>query len=657
MSTHADISVEDGVAHIALNAGPSARLTTGVLQQIDTALETVRDNDAVEIVVLAAKHGFPSGLTDPRAGGNDTGTALADTCLALETFPNPVVAVLNGAIVGGGAELALACHYRLAEKDARIGFPNARLGLVPHAGATQRLPRLVGAEATFELLLGGHLMPLASDRLSPLVDHVFEGGPYEAVLQFVTQLRAEGAMPRPTSGVRSGFADPQAYQAAVNQARKRAAAYPENAPKHIISAVEAALVLPIVAGLAFEHAAYEDCSETAQSRALAHVFHAEQAAMANTRRRDLPQITHVAVLGGGPFASQIVVPALDAGLRVNWAIKDAVQQRDSVARVRAMLQHASLAGQMSPAKIQQCQDALRYGSGADMIDGPEIALRAARGQRGVSLPPDLPLAHCLPGTDPRLAMRFGPTTSQTRLVEVILGPKGTDTELCAALGLAKQMGLLTVVERTEDACLIDRLNHAMWRAADALVDLGQSPYAIDAAMRAWGLETPPFLAADHVSLANNARHDRHESSTNWAGVLIERGRDGTGSGKGFYVHDGKGTHAQDPQVLEILNAHRPPKPDLPATHIAQLLIGAMANAGAKALQEAVVDRASDIDLVSIFGGILPRWRGGILHSVREEGLLQITSAMGALDHPDKDFWTPDPIFADLIKYGHSFDDL
>jgi 3-hydroxyacyl-CoA dehydrogenase len=657
MSTHADIPVENGVAHVALNAGTSGRLTVPVLQQIADALSALEKDTTTEIVILTGSGAsFPSGLTNPEAGGDDRNNLLSHICTRLENFPKPVIAVLTGAVIGGGAELALACHYRLAHKDARIGFPNARLGLVPNAGATQRLPRLAGAEVTLDLLLDGHLLPFGTRKTEPLADQVFDGGRYEAILAFTEFLRSKGTKPRPTATLRKGFADPQAYQAAVTNARQRLDPKNDIAATHIVSAVEAALLLPIDAGLAFEEAAFEDCSQTLQARGLTHVFHAEQTVSAHTRRGDLPQISTIAILGPGALASQIAMSALDAGLQVNWIIKDPTMQRDAIAHVRGLLQDAVMKGKISADRAQLCQEALHHGEGADMLVGADIVLRAARGQRGISVPPGIPLAHCLTGTDPRLAMRFAPVSSGTRLVEVVLGPDGSDDDLRIALGLARRLNTLAVVERTSGDCLHDRLVHAMWRAADALVDLGQSPFTIDTAMRTWGMALPPYELADFVGLDLVAREPRAETSQNWSGELARMGRNGRAKGQGFYAYPKDAAATPDPAILAYINHQRPARADLPQHRIVRLLIGAMANEGARPLRESVIPDASDVDVVSIFTGLLPRWSGGILHYASVNGLLQITKAMTELGHPDAAFWTPDPVFADMIKHGRSFDD-
>ncbi|WP_292292250.1 enoyl-CoA hydratase/isomerase family protein [Marivita sp.] len=658
MGRGAELSVDNGVAQIALDAGPSARLNHALLVALDAALTRALKDDAAEILVIrSAGSVFPSGVTAPQGGGDDRDNLLADLCLRIERSAKPVIAVLCGPVVGSGVELALAAHYRLVHKGTRFGLPNARLGLVPHAGATQRLPRLVGAEMTLDLLLGGALLPVTSGKLARLADDLYDDTPDVAVERLVADLRQSGAQPRPTADRRDGFADARAYQAALTRLRPRIESSPEIAPKHILAAVEAAMLLPIDAGLAFERAAHEDCAETRQSKALSHLFHAEQAVAAQTRRTDLPDISTLLVLGGSPIAVQIVRAALDVGVAVNWAIKDPAQQRDAVGQVRAMMQEAVEAGKLPAARAKHALDALRYDVPEEMIDGADMALRATRGQRGVPVPPDMPLAHCLPGTDPRLAIQFVPPASKTRLIEVVLGPSGTEADRLAGLALARRLNRLAVVETTSGLGLHARLLETLWRAADALVDLGQSPFAIDAALRDWGMAHPPFELADSIGLDMTARHARAEGCQNWSGELLNSGRYGRATGEGFYAYPTSGPAEPDQDVRHRINKLRAPRTALPDDLIVRSVLGALANEGAKALRDKIVPRAGDIDVLSVFTHLVPTWRGGVMHAVGDIGLLRTVHAMQGLDHPDSDLWTPEPVFAELIKYGRTFDDL
>jgi 3-hydroxyacyl-CoA dehydrogenase len=657
MGTETEITVKDGVAQIAVTAGPSARLNSAMLTAVGDAVERLIDDSETNIIVLRSKGAvFPSGIATPQGGGDDRNNLLPKLCRQIELCPKPVIAVLTGAVVGSGVELALAAHYRLVHRQTRIGFPNARLGLVPNAGATQRLPRLIGAEATLDLLIGGALLPVSEDKYAPLADMLFDETVDEAIQHFVEELRTKTMGPRPTANVRTGFANTTAYQAAIARTRAEITASPEIAPKKILAAVEAAMVLPIDTGLAFEEAAAEDCADTEQSKALSHLFHAEQKVVAQVRRNDLPDISTIGVLGGSALASQIVIAALDVGLSVRWFIKDPAQQRGAVSHVRNALQQSVNNGRVTADRMQHSLDALQSGGAQDVLQDAQIVLRATRGQRGAPVPAGTVIAHCLPGVDARLSLQFMHPVSTARLVEVILGPEATEDHRRLGLALARRMNKLAIVQTSTGTGIHDRLLQALWRAADSLVDLGQSPFTIDAALRDWGMVHPPYDLADRTGLDVVSRHPRAEGGQNWSGFLLQLGRQGRATGRGFYHHGTDGP-TRDAEVQHKINERRAPQSNMPADQIRRLVIGAMANAGAKALRDTVVPRSAEIDVLSVFSQLVPNWRGGVMHAVGTDGLLKTTRAMEMLDHPDRDFWTPDPVFAELVKYGRSFDNL
>ncbi|MFP7673889.1 enoyl-CoA hydratase-related protein [Marivita sp. S0852] len=658
MGAKTDIRTHAGVAHIVLDAGPASRLSLACLNALKTALPPLCDDDAVDYIALSGKgHAFPSGITTPCGGGDDHDNQLADICLMLELCPKPVIAVLTGAVIGGGAELALAAHYRIAHRTARFGFPHARLGLVPNAGATQRLPRLVGAQATLDLLLHGKLESLSSDAMKPLIDMGFDDTVDDAINRFAHTLRSKKAGLRATADRRDGFADTQGFQTAIAKARADVETSGEFAHKQILSAVEASIMLPIDAGLAFEDAAAEDCAETSEAKALAHLFRVEQSVSAQTRRVGPLPSDSIAVLGGGPLAAQIVATALVSGLKINWSIKDKALQRESAELVQKVLQDILSQGHLSRQQAQHCKTALQIGNGPEMLEGVTMALRAARGQRNLPIPQGLTVAHCLPGPDPSLALNFVQPVETAPLVEVVLGPDHTDRDAELALALARRLNKMAVVETTSADSVSERLKHTLWRAADALVDLGQSPFVIDDALRKWGMTQPPYERADAYGLSVIARQARASGCTNWSALVLDTGRAGRAANRGFYKYDQTGTATPDADILCHIETRRAAQKDLSPDQIQRLIIGAMSNAGAKLLRDQVVPRAGDIDVVSVFTRLIPRTRGGILHAVGAMGLLQTLHAMDALQHSDTDLWSPDPMFRELIKYGRSFDAL
>ncbi len=265
-----------GVALLCLTAPPVNALSAELLSALAVTFDDLQHDSAITAVVLLAEGKFFSAGADLRDLGNGAAASLRAVCARIEGFDRPVIAAMQGMALGGGAELALAAHYRLAAPDAALGLPEVTLGLVPGAGATQRLPRLVGADMALRILRGGHPVWPEEGRRIGLIDGVISGDVPSAAVAFADGILARSAGPRPTRARRDRLADGPAYLACVAQHRKAARAGPELAPARIVDCVEAALLLPFATGLAFEAQALEDCLAHPQSRALRHIFLAER---------------------------------------------------------------------------------------------------------------------------------------------------------------------------------------------------------------------------------------------------------------------------------------------------------------------------------------------------------------------------------------------
>lgn len=265
-----------GVALLCLTAPPVNALSADLLSALAVTFDDLHHDSAIKAVILLAEGKFFSAGADLRDLGTGAAASLRAVCARIEGFDRPVIAAMQGMALGGGAELALAAHYRLAAPDAALGLPEVTLGLVPGAGATQRLPRLVGADMALRILRGGHPVWPEEGRRIGLIDGVISGDVPSAAVAFADGILARSAGPRPTRARRDRLADGPAYLAAVAQHRKAARAGPELAPARIVDCVEAALLLPFATGLAFEAQALEDCLAHPQSRALRHIFLAER---------------------------------------------------------------------------------------------------------------------------------------------------------------------------------------------------------------------------------------------------------------------------------------------------------------------------------------------------------------------------------------------
>jgi len=277
MDNPVKVRIRDRVALVTLAFPPANALTPEVRRALVETLDRLAADTGVGAAVLLAEGQIFSSGPDIREGGTDgDGPTLAEVCARMEAMRIPVVAALQGLALGGGAELALAAHYRLAAPEVRLGFPEITLGLVPGAGATQRLPRTVGAGAALGLLLSGRPMDAETALRSGLLDGVVTGHLATGAHSYAAALIAEGQGPRPLSEDRSRLVDGQGYLEAVARARTTAAGTPGPAAARIVDGVEAALLLPFEAGLAFEAAARAQCRTSPEAVALAHLFLAER---------------------------------------------------------------------------------------------------------------------------------------------------------------------------------------------------------------------------------------------------------------------------------------------------------------------------------------------------------------------------------------------
>lgn len=652
----------DGTAIISVSHPP----VNALAQQVRAALISVfaqADSaaDVQEIVLLGEGATFPAGgelaeLDSPAALAEPH---LRDLCSLVENSEKPVVAALHGTVFGGGMELALAAHYRLAQRGTRLGLPELKLGLVPGGGATQRLPRLVGAPLAFKMLLDCAVFVVDRAPGQSLVDGLCDGDLKQAALQFCQKLRKEAAGPRRLSDLRSGFDDMPTYQGAVSD-RRAAVKAGDEAAGRIIDLVEAAPLLPFEIGLNMEEEAHETSLSSDAAKALRHSFLAEHRARRSpapvpNQDATAPEIKVVAVLGAGPLAMQITVTALNAGLGVHWGAHEQGPLQEGCKQIREIFENGIKKGGLTREVADQRLARLKTGESAEMVEGADMILHAARGQGNVPAPRHMVRAVAMAAPVDTLGLRFAPPVFATKLLEIVQGPNCTPHQLAAAQALAKVLGKVPVVVRSTGESIAGRISAALQRAADGMIDLGANPYDIDAATLAWGWSKPPFQTRDTLGLEALATAPRGEGAQNWSAQLVELGRKGWVSGAGFYDW-GDGGAVKSDAVPRLLNGTRAPK-DWAQEDLQHLLLAALANEGTRLLIEGMANRAADIDLVSLLALDFPKEHGGIMKSASQIGLFKLFKLLERVRHPDRAFWQPTALWPDLVKNGRSFDDV
>lgn len=638
--------VRDGVALITLQAPAVNALGAVVRAGLQVALQHAAADPAVTGVVLtAAGRVFSAGADIREFGAAPVAPSLRDLCARIEASPVPVVAAMQGAALGGGLELALAAHGRVASAAASLGLPEVNLGLVPGAGGTQRLPRLVGAEAALRLMLSGTAVSGTEALGLGLVDQVTDGDPVPAAMALVQT----AGIRRPTLERGAAVADPVAYQQAVRAAR---AAHPVGAVlavRRIIDCVEAAQVLPPEAGLIFEAVAFADCLASDASAGLRHLFLAERrAARAQPVAASLES---VGLVGAGEQVAGLMVALLCAGLRAVVVAPDRAALIATLEQI-ATLQEAQVA---SGALTEAARDAgwARLGGstdlaavvGADLVlDAGEDAGRLDRMQglgamlgaeTGAALGSGTVLATVAGGNlaalaaatgraDGVIGLQFGASLATARGVEIGVSTGCRPAAVAVAVGLARRLGKLALLSTSDAGLIAPRLQGRLGQVADWLVATGTPVEAVEAGMRAAGMAWRPLPAG-------------------MAGADAALNRGGT---------------KPDPERLAAAQAGHGGVPRRAGQdEIVRRVLSALANEGARLLDDGVARQARDVDLVSVLVLGLARWRGGVMQAADLHGLMAVKRELQGFAADDPTIWTPHPLFADLIKNGMKFSGL
>ena len=656
------LSVTDGVAVIALNNPPFNAFTAPTRQAMADALAAaVADDSISEIAIIGRGPGFCQAVSLPELETAIEDPSLSQLATQIEDCPKPVVAALHGTALWGALDIALACHYRIAKRGTRVGSPEVRLGMVPFGGATQRMPRLIGAAASLDIMVGAQSHLVEKSPAQGMFDALFSSDDVkEEAVQFCRKLREDGAGPRKTADMTRGFVDAAGYQDVILARRDKYSLLPEEAPSAILECVEAAQLLPISAGLSLEEQHLSDLRAGDQSQALRRAYVAERKADQLARPRTdtpLPQFTTLGVLGGGPLAAHLVISALRAGMKVRWGTKNADALKRGFAQVEGFYRQAIKAHRIPEDRVKAELENITLGEAEDMANGAEVILHAARGQSGVPAPEGIVRIKAFPDQVTGIGMRFMSPAHLHRLVEIILGPEASEDEHLAAYALVRRLNKSPILVQSQGSSVVARMSAALHRIADVLIDLGQSPYDIDRALTGWGMRIAPFATRDGRGLEEFATAPRAEGGKNWSGYLVQNGRKGRLEGGGFYRVDDKGSLAPDKAVIELLDATRLPKKPMAQDDIVQTVIAALANEVLRMVDAGTVSHPMIADVAMIQSQGFPRWRGGPTAAADLIGLLKLKRQLEALDHPDGSFLTPSPYWDELIKNGRKFNDL
>ena len=687
---HGDVLV------VTIDNPPVNALGAAVRQGLLAAMQQAQADAAVAAVLLVgAGKAFIAGADIREFGKPPVPPALPEVCRAIEGSDKPVVAVLHGAALGGGLEVALSAHYRLALPAATVGLPEVNLGLLPGSGGTQRAPRLMGVQAATAMMLSGQHLKAQAALQAGLVDKLVEGADAQAAgLAYVRELLAAKAPVRRTRDL--AIAEPQAALAWLEEQKAETAKKARGlfSPLKIIECVQAAVQLPFDEGLARERALFIECLDSPQRAGLIHAFFAERevAKVPEAQAAQPRPVASIAVIGGGTMGAGIAVAALDAGLPVTMIERDA----ESIARGRANVEKV-YNGLVAKGRMTDAAKAAvmaRYTGSTNYADIAQVDLvieavfedievkKAVFRELDRVCKPGAVLATNTSYLDidaiaaatsrPQdvIGLHFFSPANIMKLLEIVVPAKVAADVVATAFELAKKLKKVPVRAGVCDGFIGNRILAVYKQAADYLMEDGASPYEIDAAVRGFGFAMGPFqvtdLAGGDIGWATRKRRaatrDPKARYVEIADRICERGWFGQKTGRGFYLYpEGARVGQPDPEVLAIVDAERAKKGITPrsfsADDIMRRYMAAMVNEGAKVVAEGIALRPLDVDVTFVAGYGFPRHRGGPMKWADMTGLDKVLADIQAFAKEDPLFWKPAPLLEQLVAEGRNFDSL
>ena len=682
MSIATDIRGTAGV--ILMDRAPVNAINHDIRRGILDALEELAGNTSLDRIVLAgAGKIFAAGADAGEFNQPPTEPNLPQVVAAIEASPLPVVAAIRGACLGGGLELALACRWRIADQTAQLGLPEVILGVVPGAGGTQRLPRLVGMETTLSMIPQGRSLKAAAAADAGLVD-ALDDDPVTAAC--VADLAAALVRP-PVSTMPPPVAAPEAVAAARKTAAKKMRG--QRAPAEAIALVELTATTDFEAGLAQERACFLELRTSTECAALRHVFFAERAARppASVRAADPQPLDRTVVVGGGTMGAGIAYALMQAGSAVTLVERDDEVATAARGRVSGLLDAAVSRGLTSADKAAAQLASMRFQAGYDGLQDAGLAIEAAFEDMAVkkavlnaldSAMPDAVLAtntsyldiDDMAGwlADPSrlVGLHFFSPAHIMKLLEIVRGKVSSDAALATGFALAKRLGKLPVMVGVCDGFVGNRMLQRVREAAEHLLLDGAEFTQIDRVMTNFGYAMGLYMTQDlsglDIAWANRKRQaDTRDPDRRYSRVqddMCAAGRFGRKSGAGWYIYEDGAKPVPNPAVAALVEAEadrhgiiRQPMDD---DAVLNTLLLALINEAAGLLGEGIAGRAADVDLVLVHGYGFPRFRGGPLFHADQIGIAAIHEQLKELEARDPVVWKVAPLIEKLAADGQGF---
>jgi len=659
------LNFDDDIGIIEINNPPVNALSQGVRHQLLECLVQAQSDPLVGAIIITCQgNTFVAGADLKEFDQPLMLPHLPDVLRVIENSSKPVIAALHGSVLGGGLELALACHLRIAHENTILGLPEVSLGLIPGAGGTQRLVRLCGALAAVDLVIAGLRMKTAQALAIGLIDGYVTTNVQTAAIEQARSLICSNQSWGPTRDRLIPKHDANEIDEKISNAMRKMVG--QQAPQAALDAINAALTKPFDDGMAFERSLFIQRRQSEQAKALRHLFFSERALIARTRKLaangQAPTIQKVAVIGSGTMGSGIAICMANAGLNVNLIdVQDAALQR-GVKIVDDYYRDALLKGRMDAQTSKDRRALILPSSSMEAVTDADLIIEAVfedmEVKRNVFRQLDMlckpdailatntsyldveAIADCTTRPQQVLGMHFFSPAPVMKLLEVVRTSVTDKSVLAAALTLGQRLGKVAVTVGVCDGFVGNRLLAAREREAMFLLEEGALAEDVDRVMRSFGFPIGPFELRDMagVDVAWRNRQGRfsqlsqREQRCDWVDKLYAAGRLGQKTAMGFYRYEeGSRRALPDPWLTELIEQHRQQlsitRREITDQEIEERCLFAMINEAAWLIDNDIVEHPGDIDLVWIHGYGFPRYKGGLTYYADQIGLNYVSKSI------------------------------
>ena len=691
MTDASQYAVRDGIAVITLNNPPVNGLGNALRAAIMEHLKKADADAAVKaVVIIGSQKAFSGGADIREFNAPRLKPDLPEVNDQQDAMGKPLVAAIGGFALGGGLELALACHYRVAAPGAQLGLPEVKLGILPGSGGTQRLPRAIPMAQAVRMMTRGELITAQQAHELGLVDEIAQGDLRQFAVQF-----ASSKVGRPLRRIRDAQArldeDPKTFFTRVReQVAKESKGYP--APLLIVECAEAAATRPFDEGRKLERAHFNALLSGDESKALRHAFFAERQ---TSKIPDVPEDTPVreintaAVIGAGTMGGGIAMCFANAGIPVT--VVDASQEAldKGLRKIQDNYAATVAKGRLAPSDMDRRMSLIRGSANLGNIADADIVIEAVFERMDVkqelfgkldgivkqgailatntsTLDVDRIAAATTRAPDV-IGTHFFSPANVMRLLEVVRGRRTAKDVLATTMKLGKRLKKVPVVSGVCDGFIGNRMLEKYGQQALFLLDEGASPQQVDSALQAWGMAMGPFamydMAGNDIGWEIRKRRYRERPDFVYSRIadrVCELGRFGQKAGRGFYKYEpGSRKPIPDPEVDSLIERHRAEigvKPRaISDEEVVQRCIYALVNEGAHIFEEGIALRASDIDMVYLTGYGFPPYRGGPMFYADQVGLAKVLDSIGGFQRGYQGAqWKPAPLLVRLVREGKRF---